>query len=147
ELRLQLKSIIDAMNFNNLINLSRWSHIKALSDNSSISWEHTWSLFNHHFLAKKSTTTFQHSAKVVFASKMLMYELPLLCNLTKRRPDLYKQSWPCCLCNSAQETWLHLWSCPVLLPRIQALLQETKRAFSVQLRTLNASISRSFWSR
>ena len=66
--RAQLKEIVDALNFNDILDLKRWTDIKDLTNRSQIDWDATWGLFNYHISAKKSTTSFKHSSKVVFAS-------------------------------------------------------------------------------
>src|SRR5262249_40067085 len=72
-------------------------------------------------------TSFGHSKRVTFNTKLLLNEFPLLSLLqTFRRLDLYHASWKCACCNSAPETWLHLWHCPRWLPLFQQILNETK---------------------
>ena len=88
--RAQLKEIVDALNFNDILDLKRWTDIKDFTDRSQINWDATWGLFNFHVSAKKSTTSFKHSTKVTFATKLLMDELPLQDKLVRRHPDLYK---------------------------------------------------------
>jgi len=58
----------------------------------------------------------------------MMDELPLMNNLVKRHPDVYKQEWKCVMCLQEQESWSHLWRCPHLAPRIAVLIQKTKSA-------------------
>src|SRR2546430_3854003 len=90
-----MKDVFDAINFNDLLSLNRWSNIRVLSDQKLIDWPATWSLFDFHINNKKSSTNFKHSNRIVFNSKMLMDELPLLDKLVRRRPDLYKSDWKC----------------------------------------------------
>src|SRR5436190_16932355 len=133
--RAQLKEIVDALNFNDILDLKRWTDIKDLTNRSQINWDATWGLFNYHISAKKSTTSFKHSTKVVFATKLLMDELPLQDKLVRRRPDLYKSHWKCALCNTEQESWSHLWRCSNLQTRIDSLIITTKEAYLSLLRT------------
>ena len=78
--------------------------------------------------AKKTTTSYKHSIQVSFRTKLMIDALPLLNNLVRRHPDLYKQEWKCALvCDQEQETWNHIWRCTHLAPRILALIQETKQ--------------------
>src|SRR5436190_12665804 len=51
----QLKELVDALNFNDILDLKRWTNIKDLSDRTHINWDATWGLFNHHVSAKKIT--------------------------------------------------------------------------------------------
>ena len=140
----QLRKLVDAFNFNNILNLKRWTDIKDSSDRSHINWNATWGLFNYHALAKKSTTSFKHSTKVTFATKLLMNELPLQDKLVRWRPDLYKSHWKCTLCNTEQESWSHLWRCSNLQNRIVAILIVTKEAYLSLLRTYVLRLSTTF---
>ena len=124
-----IQAIFDAINFNGLLQLSRWSCIKNLSDNFNIDWAVTWNLFSYHINTKKITTSFKHSILVSFRTKLMMDELPLMNNLVKRHPDIYKQEWKCVMCHQEQESWPHLWRCSHLASRITALIQETKSAY------------------
>jgi len=142
--RTAIKNIFDAVNFNGLLQLARWNNIKNLSDNSSIDWVRTWNFFGHHMNAKKTTTSYKHSIQVSFRTKLMMNELPLLNNLVRRHPDLYKQDWKCALCDQEQETWVHLWRCSHLTPRISALIQETKRGFKDLLSEFRPNLPSSF---
>src|SRR5438045_9443129 len=58
------KDIFDAINFCDLLSLSRWSNIRVLSDQKLIDWPATWSLFGFHTNNKKSSTDFKHSSKI-----------------------------------------------------------------------------------
>ena len=59
----------------------------------------------------------------------MLDELPLLHKLqTARRPDLYKDDWNCFLCDEDKETWIHIWQCLALKPRLLSLLSSTKDA-------------------
>ena len=142
--RVQLKELVDAFNFNNILDLKRWTNIKDLSDRSQINWDATWGLFNYHVSAKRITTSFKHSNRITFITKLLMDELPLQDKLVRRRPDLYKSHWKCALCNTEQESWSHLWHCPNLQNRINALLTTTKEAYLSLLRTYVPRLSTTF---
>ena len=39
--RVQLKELVDASNFNDILDLKRWTNIKDLSDRSQINWDAT----------------------------------------------------------------------------------------------------------
>ena len=93
------KDIFDAINFCDLLSLSRCSNIRVLNDQKLIDWPATWSLFGFHTNNNKSSTNFKHSSRIAFNSKMLMGELPLLDKLVRRRPDLYNSNWKCIMCN------------------------------------------------
>src|SRR5256886_910587 len=142
--RVQLKELVDALNFNDILDLKRWTNIKDLSDRSQINWDATWGLFNHHVSAKRTTTSFKHSNRVTFITKLLMDELPLQDKLVRRCPDLYKSHWKCALCNTKQESWSHLWRCPNLQNRIVAILTVTKEAYLSLLRTYVPRLSTTF---
>src|SRR5437762_13174309 len=73
-----------------------------------------------------------------------MDELPLQDKLVRWRPDLYKSHWKCALCNTEQESWSHLWHCPNLQNRINALLTTTKEAYLSLLRTYVPRLSTTF---
>src|SRR3990170_454224 len=121
------KDIYDALNFNNLLDLSRWRNdITPFSDASDINWPATWDLFKFHTNHKKCSTSFKHSAKVTFATKLMLNELPLQDNLVKRRPDIYSSDIMCPLCDQEQESWDHLWTCSVLTPSLVTIRDATK---------------------
>ena len=138
--RVFVSNLFDAYNFSSLLNLHRWSRISFFNGLQLINWAVTWSLFNHRPDSSKSSTSFAHSAKVVFYSKLMLDELPLLHLLqTSRRPDLYMADWNCILCHQDKETWSHLWQCPVLLPLFKELLVTTKKTFELWITSVNES--------
>ena len=122
------------------------ANIRALSDQKLIDWPATWSLFGFHINNKKSSTNFKHSNRIVFNSKMLMDELPLLDKLVRRRPDLYKSDWKCIMCNQEQETWSHLWQCTHIHARIRAIVGTTRNALLLLLGESIPNLSANFIS-
>ena len=139
-----MKDIFDAINFCDLLSLSRWSNIRVLSDQKLIDWPATWSLFSFHTNNKKSSTNFKHSSRIAFNSKMLMGELPLLDKLVRRRPDLYNSNWKCIMCNQEQETWPHLWRYSHLHTRIRTIVGTTRNALLLLLGETIPNLSATF---
>jgi hypothetical protein len=129
-----LKSLFSAFNFSSLLNLDRWKDILTLHQHQSIDWTASWHAYNCHNGESKVSTTYKHSARVVFSTKLMLDELPLLSHLQSyRRPDLYKADWMCILCHNERETWSHLWTCSALRPFITTLIENTKQVFEHHL--------------
>src|ERR1044072_6493507 len=121
------RDLFDALNFNSLLNLSRWSRISFYHQRQLIDWKNTWLLLNTFHINKKGRTSFKKSSYVTFSTKLLMDKLPLLHNLqSKRHPDLYDKDWNCVLCGNDKETWLHLWVCPHIKDDLLHLLEFMK---------------------
>jgi hypothetical protein len=132
--RTAMKLILSAYNFSSLLLLGRWNNILMFHQNKTIDWQATWSTFNHHTGAPKNSTSFAHSSRISFSTKLMLDELPLLAHLqTRRRPDLYQADWNCILCHTDKETWSHLWSCPSLIPLFKTLLHDTKLSFEQRI--------------
>ncbi|HVH96901.1 MAG TPA: hypothetical protein VM682_08160, partial [Bacillus sp. (in: firmicutes)] len=145
--RTTIKSIFDAINFQDILHLKRWETIKSFSDQSGIDWIATWALFSSHFCGSKTGTTFKKSSAISFRTKLLMEELPLQNKLVLRNPEIYKKDWKCMLCDQEQESWSHLWRCSHLLPRLTALQQATKKGFEDLLSTTVPNRSSTFKSK
>jgi hypothetical protein len=131
-----IKQIFSAYNFFSLLHLGRWKDILTFHQHKTINWNATWSTFNYHVNMSKTATSYAHSSRISFSTKLMLDELPLLAHLqTRRRPDLYQAEWNCILCHNDKETWSHIWSCPVLTPLLKTLLDNTKTSFEQWITT------------
>src|SRR4051812_49940805 len=71
-----------------------------------------------------TSNIFRTKSRIYLGTKLLLNELPLLTTLQRRQPD--KAEWKCVSCKLAPETWSHLWSSPIILPKLISLREATK---------------------
>src|SRR6266496_4481748 len=108
KLPLLLRDCFDASQLAQLLSLKCFS--KYL-DISLVDWEFTMLLFKHK-LSHGTSSSYQHTTSTIqaFHLKLFYNKLPMMQNLTVRRPDLYRQFSACFACNLTVESLHHLWS-------------------------------------
>ena len=117
-----IKQCQQALLFDSFISLKRFSSYMTSHSNQDINWEATWYTLKFSPFASKSHTNFKQSSSFVFASKLLMNELPTLSHLQKTRPDLYDTEWTCPNCSDpVPETFDHIWNCSAFKNQTLAL--------------------------
>jgi hypothetical protein len=87
-----IKQLFSAANFAYMLQLNRWADISSFHDQRMINWDASWSAFHYHEDGLKITTSFNHSARVSFSSKLMLNELPLLSTLRTRKPTYMIQT-------------------------------------------------------
>jgi hypothetical protein len=124
-----LNDCFQAQSFASIIQLSRFANLVPLHESKGINWTATWALL--HFAEgdySSTLTSFERSNICAFNLKLMASELPLLHKLqTVRRPDLYSNDWLCPSCNTAPETWIHLWHCSIYSDIFKSILNDTSR--------------------
>jgi len=115
-----------AILFDQILSLKRFTSILPLHDSVSINWDCTLFCLQYDMLTPSQQTSFAQNRTFTWATKLFLDELPLLATLQKRRPDLYQADWNCVSCNLAPETWSHLWNCPTIMPKLTGLTYSTK---------------------
>ena len=135
--------MFDAMNFEQLLHLNRWSRINFLNSHQLIDWELTWSLLNYFPETHTTATNFNQSASFCFNVKLISDELPWLSVLQTRNPALYLPEWNCLLCHNDKEDYTHIWSCAAIQDTITNYITNAKLLFMTRLRKELVNVSQS----
>jgi hypothetical protein len=121
-----IRNMQQAMFFEQILTLKRFTHILPLHDSKHINWECTLFCLQYDMLTPSQQTSFAQNCTSTWTTKLFLEELPLLATLQKRRPDLYQADWNCVSCGLAPETWPHLWNCPTISPKLTGLRDAMK---------------------
>jgi len=106
-----IKSIFEAKQFFQLLQLQRHSDLYTLTEQHHISWASTSFMLNYNKSDKdKATTSFKQHRQRTFKYKLFTDELPTLYRLKIRRPDLYPTD-VCLSCQQETEIQTHFWTC------------------------------------
>ena len=126
--------IQQAQFFEQFISLNRFStDILPLHNTGHIDWQTSWSCLHFDPHVRSNSTSFDQNAAFIFATKLLLNELPLMAYLQLRKPDLYKEEWNCIFCDQDKQTWQHLWSCSHLKNLLIKLRNDTISTFTRNL--------------
>src|SRR5215204_4721345 len=117
-------SVQQAQFFESFISLNRFSTLAQSHNNNLLNWEATWSCL-HFSNESKLFTSFEQNASFTLATRLLLDELPLMAKLQLQKPNVYLQDWNCALCGLDKQTWAHLWVCPALTLKFEALRDVT----------------------
>lgn len=128
-----IKNIFSALYFHRLLSLDRWLDINLLHFHNMIDWSSTWKLRKYNPMGSNQSTSFEYSAYSSFLTKVQLNELPLLCTLQFRRPDLYDPVDNCYLCHNQPEDWTHLWQCNFLSLKIAKVVDDTLSLFRLEV--------------
>ncbi len=110
--RRSIKSIFDAKQFFQLLQLQWHFDLNILTEQYHISWASTSFMLNHNASDNdKATTLFKQHRQRTFKYKLFTDELPTLFRLRRRRPDLYPSD-ECLSYQRYPESQTHFWSCP-----------------------------------
>ena len=110
--RKSIKTLFEARQFSNLLQLQRNSDLQLLTEHHHINWSAISFMLNYNFSDNdKSSTSFKQHRLRSFKYKIFSQELPTLSRMKLRRPDLYP-SETCLSCFRTNETQVHFWTCP-----------------------------------
>jgi hypothetical protein len=108
----------------------RW--VKEIEEQRRFSWDNFWKQCRQ---GSSIQTSIKQAKERNFRIKLMNDELPTLCNLRKRRPDIYGKAI-CPLCNSKEEDTGHLFDCPALLNDRLQIWKELKQKVTNKYRKI-----------
>ena len=117
DVRRTIGTITNYKRIENHFHHTKMKSIEQATRQRLIHWESTSNWFNYN--SYDSPTSEQHTKEVTWRIKLSTFSLPTLDVLNKHYPKLMLNRTTCLLCKNAEETNLHLWNYPVLLPVIQ----------------------------
>jgi len=74
-----------------------------------------------------NVTTYKASALMKTKIQRILEMLPTMETLKKRHPLLFDNIQPCIRCDSVPEDFVHLWTCPMIIHKLQALVNNSKK--------------------
>jgi hypothetical protein len=127
-----IKNIHRIKNEEELYSLNRNTNIDQKEIDKTVIYEYIKNNFKKTGDIKKFTT-FKDQSRKVFKIKKLMEELPVLENLKKRKPDVYKANLKCIRCNTNNEDVKHLWECKKANNDIQIIGNKSRHFLNKKL--------------
>jgi hypothetical protein len=67
--------------------------------------------------------------------------LPTMEILKERHLDIYDQSWLCAKCDCADETFSHVWKCPITWTRMKDIIQDSQRVLQNLIQNNNPAVN------
>jgi ribonuclease HI len=112
--------------------LKQWT--KEIEEQEKHSWNNFW---KHCRQGSSLQTSTKQAKERSFRIKLMNNELPTLCNLRKRKPNIYKEA-TCTACEEEDESTEHIFNCPASLDTRLQIWEKVKEKLIIKFYSISS---------